>query len=216
MVGKITTKMTKKQWRSDEGIIRRNKAERGRVQSMNDGFDNLRKVVPFGEFKGKKKSKVQTLQAAIDQIRYLTNLLNSCPEHTSEIFGPFSEELTSVQSGEDSVENYSDYTGSIDGEGNSKSPNSSIAEAPKIGSISPHHYPYAGHYSTDQNSQMHSLIDGEANSKSPNSSISEVSQIGSISPTHFQHAGHYSTVQNSQMYSGYAPEYGWGYGYYPY
>jgi len=171
MVGKITTKMAKKQWRSDEGIIRRNKAERGRVQSMNDGFNNLRKVVPFGEFKGKKKSKVQTLQAAIDQIRYLTNLLNSCPETSSEICGPFSQELTKAQFDEDSAENYSDYTGTIDGEGNSKS---------------------------------------------PNSSISEVSQIGSISPDRYQYACQYSTVQNSQMYSGYAPECGWGYGYYPY
>ena len=50
----MRTKVTKKQWRSSEGIIRRNQLERGRVESMNEAFDQLRQVVPYGEYKGKK------------------------------------------------------------------------------------------------------------------------------------------------------------------
>ena len=69
MVGKIRAKVTKKQWRSAEGITRRNQLERGRVQSMNEAFDQLRQAVPYGEYKGKKKSKVQTLQAAMEHIQ---------------------------------------------------------------------------------------------------------------------------------------------------
>ena len=169
---KVSTKVTKKQWRSAEGIIRRNSAERGRVRSMNEGFENLRKVIPFGEFKGKKKSKVQTLQGAIDHIKYLSNLLANS-ESQFNIFGPFSEELANGEFEGDSVENYSNYQGSIDGEGNSKSPNSSISEVSQIGPVSP------------------------------------------VAPQQFAPQQFYC-APNSQMYTGYAPEYGWGYGYYPY
>ena len=75
MVGKITTKVSKKQYRSPEGLVRRAQAEKGRVVSMNSAFDDLRQVVPFGEYKGKKKSKVQTLQAAIQHIQSLMAIL---------------------------------------------------------------------------------------------------------------------------------------------
>ena len=86
MVGKIRTKVSKKQWRSSEGIMRRNQLERGRVESMNEAFDQLRQVVPYGEYKGKKKSKVQTLQSAMQHIQNLINLLIS-PVELSYRFG---------------------------------------------------------------------------------------------------------------------------------
>ena len=76
MVGKITKKSTRKQWRSPEGIQRRNEAERARVKATNDAFENLRKFIPNGEFKGKKKSKLETLQAAIEHINNLMMVLN--------------------------------------------------------------------------------------------------------------------------------------------
>ena len=76
MVGKITKKSTRKQWRSPEGIQRRNEAERARVKATNEAFENLRKFIPNGEFKGKKKSKLETLQAAIEHINNLMMVLN--------------------------------------------------------------------------------------------------------------------------------------------
>ena len=76
MVGKITKKTTRKQWRSPEGIQRRAEAERARVKATNHAFDELRNFVPNGEYKGKKKSKLETLQAAIEYINSLTETLN--------------------------------------------------------------------------------------------------------------------------------------------
>ena len=76
MVGKITKKTTRKQWRSPEGIQRRAEAERARVKATNHAFDELRNFVPNGEYKGKKKSKLETLQAAIEYINSLTEILN--------------------------------------------------------------------------------------------------------------------------------------------
>ena len=76
MVGKITKKSTRKQWRSPEGIQRRNEAERARVKATNEAFENLRKFIPNGEFKGKKKSKLETLQTAIEHINNLMMVLN--------------------------------------------------------------------------------------------------------------------------------------------
>ena len=122
MPGKIRAKVTQKQWRSPEGIIRRNEAERGRGQNMNSAFDDLRKVVPFGEFKGKKKSKVQTLQAAIQKIQYLVKVLNSAESNE------FAGQIQNFENCDDSVEDYSNYSGSSDGEGIFKSPNSSSSE----------------------------------------------------------------------------------------
>ena len=82
MVGKITKKVSRKQWRSPEGIQRRAEAERARVKATNHAFDELRNFVPNGEYKGKKKSKLETLQAAIEYISSLTEILN---ESTSAV-----------------------------------------------------------------------------------------------------------------------------------
>ena len=76
MVGKISKKSTRKQWRSPEGIQRRNEAERARVKATNAAFEELRAFVPNGEVKGKKKSKLETLQAAIDHINHLAAILH--------------------------------------------------------------------------------------------------------------------------------------------
>ena len=77
MVGKITKKAIRKQWRSPEGIQRRAEAERARVKATNHAFDELRNFVPNGEYKGKKKSKLETLQAAIEYINSLSEILDS-------------------------------------------------------------------------------------------------------------------------------------------
>ena len=74
---KVTQKISKKQYRSPEAIIRRNEQERERVNAMNSAFDDLRKVVPFGEWKGKKKSKIQTIESAMQHIQHLINILES-------------------------------------------------------------------------------------------------------------------------------------------
>jgi hypothetical protein len=71
---KLTPKVSKKQFRSPEAIIRRTERERQRVDAMNSAFDDLRKVVPFGEWKGKKKSKIQTIESAM---QHLMNILES-------------------------------------------------------------------------------------------------------------------------------------------
>ena len=116
MVGKIRTKVSKKQWRSSEGIMRRNQLERGRVVSMNEAFDQLRQVVPYGEYKGKKKSKVQTLQSAMQHIQNLLDVLNS-PMELSNSFGEnlnLSNSNPPMRYG--SYEQYSNYSGSSDGD----------------------------------------------------------------------------------------------------
>ena len=74
---KITQKVSKKQYRSPGAIIRRNEQERERVNATNSAFDDLRKVVPFGEWKGKKKSKIQTIESAMQHIQNLMNILES-------------------------------------------------------------------------------------------------------------------------------------------
>ena len=136
MVGKIRAKVTKTQWRSPEGIIRRNEA-----------FDELRKVVPFGEFKGKKKSKVQTLQAAIQRIQYLAKVLNSTESNQ------FLGQIQDLENTQDSVEDYSNYSGSSDGEGIFKSPNSSVSEifnssfSPPQNRSTPNHHQIYPNYS---------------------------------------------------------------------
>lgn len=74
---KVTQKISKKQYRSPAAIVRRNEQERERVNATNSAFDDLRKVVPFGEWNGKKKSKVQTIEAAMQHIQNLMNILES-------------------------------------------------------------------------------------------------------------------------------------------
>ncbi|CAG5114271.1 Oidioi.mRNA.OKI2018_I69.chr2.g8333.t1.cds [Oikopleura dioica] len=79
MTGKIlvTKSGKRKQYRSPEAILRRNDQERARQKEMNEAFDALRKVIPNGEWKGKKKSKCDTLQGAIEHIENLLELLAS-------------------------------------------------------------------------------------------------------------------------------------------
>ena len=121
MTGKIlvTKSGRRKQYRSPEAILRRNDQERARQKEMNDAFDALRKVVPNGEWKGKKKSKCETLQGAIEHIENLLGLL-ATPE-----FQPYNQSPTN---------NYSSPTSSLDQSGYSYgssgywSPNSSLQE----------------------------------------------------------------------------------------
>ena len=121
MTGKIlvTKSGKRKQYRSPEAILRRNDQERARQKEMNVAFDNLRKVIPNGEWKGKKKSKCETLQGAIEHIENLLDLL-ATPE---------------IQNYDQSyTNNYSSPTSSLDQSGYSYgssgywSPNSSLQE----------------------------------------------------------------------------------------
>ncbi|CBY20703.1 unnamed protein product [Oikopleura dioica] len=121
MTGKIpvTKSGKRKQYRSPEAIARRNDQERARQAEMNDAFDNLRKVIPNGEWKGKKKSKCETLQGAIEHIENLLELLTT-PEVQN-----YDQTYTN---------NYSSPTSSLDQSGYSYgssgywSPNSSLQE----------------------------------------------------------------------------------------
>lgn len=105
-------------------MSRRNARERRRVKMINTGYETLRHHVPVG-VDNKKLSKVETLRAAVDYIKYLQNLLqseNCIQPRTAEVImaekthDPFSvspltvkEELTfderccSVQDAEDSL-----------------------------------------------------------------------------------------------------------------
>lgn len=56
-------------------VARRNERERNRVKMVNMGFETLREHVPSGK-KNKKMSKVDTLKAASDYIRYLQTMLS--------------------------------------------------------------------------------------------------------------------------------------------
>ncbi|RZC38324.1 atonal -like 7-like [Asbolus verrucosus] len=56
-------------------VARRNARERRRVQAVNTAFARLRKVVPVENARGKRISKVKTLQNAIDYIHNLQQLL---------------------------------------------------------------------------------------------------------------------------------------------
>ncbi|XP_062577124.1 achaete-scute homolog 1a-like [Saccostrea cucullata] len=59
-------------------VARRNERERNRVKLINMTFATLREHIPAGAKcgKGKKLSKVDTLKAAIDYIRYLQTLVD--------------------------------------------------------------------------------------------------------------------------------------------
>ncbi|XP_069140047.1 achaete-scute homolog 1b-like [Argopecten irradians] len=57
-------------------VARRNERERNRVKMVNMGFETLREHVPSGK-KNKKMSKVDTLKAASNYIRYLQQMLSS-------------------------------------------------------------------------------------------------------------------------------------------
>ncbi|EFA02170.1 transcription factor ATOH7 [Tribolium castaneum] len=56
-------------------VARRNARERRRVQAVNSAFARLRKVVPLENTRGKRVSKVKTLQQAIEYIQALVQLL---------------------------------------------------------------------------------------------------------------------------------------------
>ena len=121
MTGKIlvTKSGKRKQYRSPEAIARRNDQERARQAELNDAFDNLRKVIPLGEWKGKKKSKCETLQGAIEHIENLLDLLASSEFQSQDL---------------NCANNYSSPTSSLDQSGYSYgssgywSPNSSYQE----------------------------------------------------------------------------------------
>lgn len=57
-------------------MSRRNARERRRVKMINNGYETLRHHVPAG-VDNKKLSKVETLRAAVDYIKYLQDLLQS-------------------------------------------------------------------------------------------------------------------------------------------
>lgn len=71
--GKITRKMEKKMEasKSSDLTLRRNARERERVRNINDAFESLRDRLPLNRHLGKKPSKYETLQAAIDYISQL-------------------------------------------------------------------------------------------------------------------------------------------------
>ncbi|XP_076066013.1 uncharacterized protein LOC143039630 [Oratosquilla oratoria] len=56
-------------------VARRNARERRRVQAVNVAFARLRRYVPFPSSRGKRVSKVKTLQSTIDYIYHLQDLL---------------------------------------------------------------------------------------------------------------------------------------------
>ncbi|KAJ8976695.1 hypothetical protein NQ317_005912 [Molorchus minor] len=56
-------------------VARRNARERRRVQAVNTAFVRLRKAVPIENTRGKRVSKVKTLQNAIEYIRALQRIL---------------------------------------------------------------------------------------------------------------------------------------------
>ncbi|KAG8283736.1 hypothetical protein J6590_011105 [Homalodisca vitripennis] len=61
-------------------VARRNARERRRVQAVNSAFARLRRVVPLEHSRGKRVSKVKTLQRAIEYISSLLSLLRH-PQH---------------------------------------------------------------------------------------------------------------------------------------
>ncbi|XP_017772754.1 PREDICTED: achaete-scute homolog 1-like [Nicrophorus vespilloides] len=58
-------------------VARRNARERNRVQAVNSAFMKLRKAVPYENNRGKRISKVKTLQNAIEYINNLQELLRN-------------------------------------------------------------------------------------------------------------------------------------------
>ncbi|CAG9822749.1 unnamed protein product [Phaedon cochleariae] len=56
-------------------VARRNARERRRVQAVNTAFVRLRKAIPYQNSRGKRVSKVKTLQNAIRYIQELTIIL---------------------------------------------------------------------------------------------------------------------------------------------
>ncbi|XP_039295138.1 achaete-scute homolog 1b-like [Nilaparvata lugens] len=60
--------------RGEEGVAKRNARERRRVEAVNYAFTRLRRLIPL-ETRGKRVSKVKTLQKAIEYIAELQHLL---------------------------------------------------------------------------------------------------------------------------------------------
>lgn len=98
-------------------VARRNERERNRVKMVNTGFDTLREHVPFGK-KNKKMSKVDTLKAAADYIKYLQEILNGdLPELPSEPDLGMETETSSVGESEETEQRLSgDFTDISDSE----------------------------------------------------------------------------------------------------
>ena len=71
-----------------EAVARRNERERNRVKQVNDGFDALRKKVPFLPDK-KKLSKVEILRCAMMYIRDLKGVVEEF-DHNNTHFAPLS------------------------------------------------------------------------------------------------------------------------------
>ena len=69
-----------------EAVARRNERERNRVKQVNDGFDSLRKKVPFLPNK-KKLSKVEILRCAMMYIRDLKGVVDEF-DHNNTHFPP--------------------------------------------------------------------------------------------------------------------------------
>ena len=69
-----------------EAVARRNERERNRVKQVNDGFDALRKKVPFLPDK-KKLSKVEILRCAMMYIRDLKGVVEEF-DHNNTHFAP--------------------------------------------------------------------------------------------------------------------------------
>ncbi|KAK7864399.1 hypothetical protein R5R35_000442 [Gryllus longicercus] len=67
-------------------VARRNARERRRVQAVNCAFGRLRRAVPIENARGKRVSKVKTLQSAIEYIQQLQKLLRQTALHPSNQF----------------------------------------------------------------------------------------------------------------------------------
>ncbi|XP_046666986.1 achaete-scute homolog 3-like isoform X2 [Homalodisca vitripennis] len=76
-------------------VARRNARERRRVQAVNSAFARLRRVVPLEHSRGKRVSKVKTLQRAIEYISSLLSLLRHPQHHPWEyrVFVPVADAL---------------------------------------------------------------------------------------------------------------------------
>ncbi|KAK3108495.1 hypothetical protein FSP39_009214 [Pinctada imbricata] len=61
-----------------------NQRERRRMKSINDAFDNLRQCIPSSLNAERRLSKVDTLRLAIRYISYLSELVQSCSDYSSE------------------------------------------------------------------------------------------------------------------------------------
>ncbi|XP_045480097.1 achaete-scute homolog 1a-like [Harmonia axyridis] len=77
-------------------VAKRNLRERNRVQAVNGAFNRLRKAVPFQHARGKRISKVKTLQNAINYIRGLEQLLNNELFQTISMRGYYNPKQDSI------------------------------------------------------------------------------------------------------------------------